>query len=95
MSKVRKYFGLSEEDVINILEDQEYKCDICGCDLGDDVNVDHCHLYNEVRAILCRNCNLGLGHFKDNPEVLRKAATYLETWDEIHLEHLNNYDIYV
>jgi DNA-directed RNA polymerase subunit RPC12/RpoP len=76
MSKVRDYFGLSKEDIKNILEDQEYKCSICDKDLGDDVNVDHCHLYNEVRAILCTHCNLGLGHFKDNPEAPRELGRY-------------------
>jgi DNA-directed RNA polymerase subunit RPC12/RpoP len=95
MSKVRDYFGLSKEDIKNILEDQEYKCSICDKDLGDDVNVDHCHLYNEVRAILCTHCNLGLGHFKDNPEALRRAADYLENWDDIHSDHLKNHDYYI
>jgi len=31
-----------------------------------------------IRGILCQHCNVGLGMLKDDPEVLRAAAEYLE-----------------
>lgn len=52
------------------------ECVICG--LETNVVVDHDHSTGQVRGGLCSNCNLGLGHFKDNPKVLRLAALYLE-----------------
>lgn len=52
------------------------ECIICGIEAP--VVVDHDHETKEVRGGLCINCNLGLGHFKDNPELLRFAALYLE-----------------
>jgi hypothetical protein len=31
-----------------------------------------------VRGLLCRDCNLGLGNYKDNPVFTRAATAYLE-----------------
>lgn len=52
------------------------ECVICGAECR--TVVDHDHQTGYVRGGLCTNCNLGLGHFKDNPELLRLAALYLE-----------------
>jgi hypothetical protein len=32
-----------------------------------------------VPRLLCLGCNTGLGNFKDDPALLRRAADYLET----------------
>jgi hypothetical protein len=39
--------------------------------------MDHNHELKTFRGWLCRKCNLGCGNFKDNPELLEKAAKYL------------------
>lgn len=56
-------------------------CDLCGAGSPGTKKgwaVDHCHATGNVRGILCFGCNTGLGGFKDNPVILRKAAEYVE-----------------
>lgn len=43
-----------------------------------DLAVDHCHITNKIRGLLCGNCNKALGLFKDNIEYIKKAILYLE-----------------
>lgn len=54
-------------------------CAICGgIDEHRSLAMDHCHETGVVRGALCMGCNTGLGQFKDNPGLLRKAVAYLE-----------------
>jgi hypothetical protein len=63
--------------------DQGGLCAICGT--APAVHVDHDHATNELRQLLCFNCNGGLGQFKDDPAVLRAAARYVEAHRAGHL----------
>lgn len=45
---------------------------------GRHLSVDHDHVTGKVRGILCRACNVGIGHMLDQPHLLRRAADYLE-----------------
>lgn len=65
---------ISDENLKNILA-TTFFCTICG-DEGNLV-VDHDHKTNQVRGLLCNHCNRGLGHFKDNPNLLEYARIYL------------------
>jgi hypothetical protein len=55
----------------------ENGCMICGT--PHMLGIDHDHDSNEVRGVLCRSCNGGLGLFKDSIDLLLKAASYLES----------------
>jgi hypothetical protein len=40
--------------------------------------IDHCHTTGRIRGVLCDDCNIALGKFKDNIETLKSAINYLE-----------------
>ena len=78
--KLESKFGLTKEDYHNLLEEQNNCCAICGAINNGKYgyfSVDHCHQTNMVRGLLCSECNLGLGKFKDNPTFFYRAASYL------------------
>lgn len=60
-------------------------CNLCESQPATSVDHDHACCPGRItcgkciRGHLCVDCNLGLGRFKDSPELLRKAITYLET----------------
>lgn len=82
---LRKY-NLTPETYDELLAKQGGKCAICGTTDPHHKSgifcVDHDHLKNKRRGLLCFPCNSGLGGFKDNPELLLKAASYLERFSD-------------
>ncbi|WP_316176274.1 endonuclease VII domain-containing protein [Bradyrhizobium sp. SZCCHNRI1073] len=74
--KLKHRYGLSFEQYQKMFLDQDGKCAIC-CD-RTAVDVDHCHQSGKVRGLLCRSCNVGLGHFGDTIDGLRRAISYLQ-----------------
>ncbi len=44
--------------------------------------IDHCHRSGLVRGLLCRGCNVALGHARDNPQTLYNAAAYLRAHED-------------
>ena len=78
----QKKYGISIQEYDELLASQNGCCKICGTDTPNGQGrfvIDHNHATGEVRGLLCSTCNTGLGNFFDNPEFLKKAATYLET----------------
>jgi hypothetical protein len=59
--------------------EQRGRCAICGiaAKRASDLYLDHDHATGYIRALLCNNCNIGLGAFVDNPFLLRRAIMYL------------------
>ncbi len=80
-------YGLSEEDYQQLLEDCKGVCSICHQQetiknaQGEikKLAIDHCHMTNKVRGLLCDRCNVGLGCFKDSIKFLQNAINYLES----------------
>jgi hypothetical protein len=75
-------YGVTSAIVDALLKEQDYRCAICGTkDEGRGygyLHVDHNHATNEIRGMLCFDCNTGIGKFKDDPALLSKAIDYLK-----------------
>ena len=82
---VNKY-GISLEDKKLKIQEQNNKCLICDIVFSGNlknVHVDHDHKTGTVRGILCSNCNIGLGKFKDSSEILESALAYLKKYERL------------
>jgi len=74
-------YGLTIEEYNQMFEQQKGCCAICGrhqSELKLTLGVDHNHTTGEIRKLLCRGCNSGIGHFNDDIELLLKAVNYLK-----------------
>lgn len=80
---VRSY-GITLEEYEALFTKQNGECAICHKKDGGvnqhrskKLAVDHNHINNVVRGLLCENCNRGVGMFKDSVILLQKAINYL------------------
>lgn len=71
-ANIRQLYKISVEEYDEYLSKP---CEICG---RPSEHLDHDHDTEKIRAALCAACNVALGGFKDNPDLLRAAADYVE-----------------
>lgn len=80
-AKLMAKYGLTHEDYLRLLKEQDGKCAICRTDnprqRSEHFHIDHNHETGEIRGLLCSPCNQGLGYFQENVEVMAKAIAYL------------------
>ncbi|GAA2378631.1 endonuclease VII domain-containing protein [Streptomyces viridochromogenes] len=75
-SHLKRRYGLTSVERDALVVSQGGVCCICLAALPE--HVDHCHETGRVRGVLCFSCNAALGQFKDRPDVMRRAAAYVE-----------------
>lgn len=74
--RLKKVYGITSDEYNKMFEEQKGCCKICNDQTT--LHVDHCHTTGKVRGLLCRHCNVGIGHFEDNINNLLKAIEYLK-----------------
>lgn len=79
---IKSKYNISWQEYLELYEQQQGCCAICGrheseLKLKRNLDIDHNHKTNKVRGLLCNKCNMGLGCFQDNTEVVLNAAAYL------------------
>jgi hypothetical protein len=79
-AKINRYYlttyGRTLEEFEAVVLSQNNCCAICG-QFMKEPHWDHDHETGICRGALCHKCNVGLGHFNDNFDLLLKAANYL------------------
>ena len=78
-------YGLSIEQYDRMFLEQNGVCAICGnppAPTGKPqqtrLHVDHDHQTGQIRGLLCRACNHGIGSLRDSTAILQSAISYLE-----------------
>jgi len=78
---LKRRHGITVQERSKMIEDQDFKCAICGIKFGDNnwdkACIDHDHVTNKIRGILCHRCNVMLGLARDNKTILQSSLDYL------------------
>lgn len=60
---------------------EPFECPICGkrtiAGVSSKVVLDHDHRTGKVRGWICDSCNTGIGRFKDDTELMKRAIRYV------------------
>lgn len=82
---LKRNFGIDLADYQRMFVEQGGVCAVCSRPETEKrqgktkwLAVDHNHETGEVRGLLCTRCNKAIGEMRDDPNLLRNAATYLE-----------------
>lgn len=88
-NSLRKY-GVSGEEYESLLSYQNGVCAICGKPPEKKkLGVDHDHVSNRIRGLLCKRCNSTLGLVNDDVRLLDALKEYLERQHQIWFTTVN------
>lgn len=88
---ISKKHNITPEDYLNMEKVQRRRCAICRQKETRKsrtegqltrLAVDHNHTTGKIRGLLCHECNTGLGKFKENKKYLKRAAKYLDFYED-------------
>jgi hypothetical protein len=74
-------YGIGAKEYDALYAAQNGCCAICRkhqSTLKQPLHVDHCHVTEKVRGLLCKRCNLGIGMLEESADSLTNAIDYLE-----------------
>lgn len=79
-SYLKKTYGLTYEQYLDLIEDQNGECAICR--EFKELHIDHCHKTGKIRALLCPECNKVLGLAKEKIDILQSMIVYIDKFKE-------------
>lgn len=81
-NRIKKEYGIFEEQYFSLLKSQDGKCKICRIYVEQhfSLHIDHCHKSKKVRGLLCSKCNQAIGLFGENINTMKAAIDYLDAY---------------
>jgi hypothetical protein len=76
---LQKKYGITLLEYHQMMILQNGRCAICNVTMKRP-HVDHDHISGNVRGLLCKPCNQGIGFLKENIVILTKATEYLRKY---------------
>lgn len=76
----KREHGITYDEYVKMFNEVGGLCQICGRSF-EKLCIDHCHESGVTRGLLCNSCNIGIGHFEDNPNSIRSAIDYLKQYE--------------
>ena len=80
-SQIRHRYAIEPDEYAKLLKSQNGLCAICKTEFTSTPHVDHDHITNAVRGLLCIACNGNVGiyeKFQRNPALLYLVEQYLK-----------------
>ncbi len=84
---LRKTYGITIEQYLDLLSKQGGVCAICHKPETKTLRgkvihlgVDHNHTTGKMRGLLCFGCNVAIGLMQENSAIMRNAAEYIDRW---------------
>lgn len=77
---LKSRYGITQIEYKELSAKQNHKCALCEIsqeELDYLLVIDHDHLTRKIRGLLCRRCNLWIGFFDVDKNILKKAIEYL------------------
>jgi hypothetical protein len=84
-------FKMTANHYYDLLEKQNHVCKICKkpetqikkkSNKVKMLSVDHCHKTGKIRGLLCFKCNIGIGAFNDDIELMKSGIEYLKATNQ-------------
>ena len=75
-------FSYEENTYEKLLTLQNGKCAICSIETSV-LCMDHNHISNKLRGLLCNRCNLAIGLMNEDTARLKEAIKYLTAYSEV------------
>jgi hypothetical protein len=79
--RLKSTYGINLEQYNIMFITQQGRCGICSIHQSEfkkSLEVDHCHITNKIRGLICHKCNKAIGLLGDSYESVNAALQYLK-----------------